>query len=78
MSIHLSSGFFQVFQPKWILYHELVMTTKKYMQQVIEIKWEWLMDIAPHYFKLKDVEDFGTHEMPQGLGKASLDLTKRC
>jgi hypothetical protein len=25
--------------------------------QVIEIKPDWLVEIAPHYYKLKDVED---------------------
>eukprot|EP00850_Spirogloea_muscicola_P002702 SM000010S04340 [mRNA] locus=s10:987946:997012:- [translate_table: standard] len=54
--IHPSSGLAQVL-PRWVVYHELVYTTKEYMRQVIEIKPEWLVEIAPHYYKLKDVED---------------------
>ncbi|XP_024374932.1 pre-mRNA-splicing factor ATP-dependent RNA helicase DEAH1 [Physcomitrium patens] len=72
VSIHPSSGLSQVL-PRWVVYHELVMTTKEYMRQVIEIKPDWLVEIAPHYYKLKDVEDSGAHKMPKGKGRASLD-----
>jgi pre-mRNA-splicing factor ATP-dependent RNA helicase DHX16 len=41
--------------------------------QVIEIKPDWLVEIAPHYYKLKDVEDAGAHKMPKGKGKATID-----
>ena len=39
------------------MYHELVLTTKEYMRQVSELKPEWLIEIAPHFYQLKDVED---------------------
>uniref|UniRef100_A0A2N9HIK7 RNA helicase n=1 Tax=Fagus sylvatica TaxID=28930 RepID=A0A2N9HIK7_FAGSY len=55
--IHPSSGLAQVL-PRWVVYHELVLTTKEYMRQVIELKPEWLVEIAPHYYQLKDVEDW--------------------
>ena len=32
------------------MYHELVFTSKEYMRQVVEIKPEWLVEIAPHYY----------------------------
>jgi pre-mRNA-splicing factor ATP-dependent RNA helicase DHX16 len=72
VSIHPSSGLSQVL-PRWVVYHELVLTTKEYMRQVIEIKPDWLVEIAPHYYKLKDVEDAGAHKMPKGKGKATID-----
>lgn len=53
--IHPSSGLVDEL-PKWIVYFELVFTTKEYMRQVIEIKPEWLAEIAPHYYKKKDLE----------------------
>ena len=37
--------------PKWVIYHELVYTTKEYMRSVIDINPEWLLEIAPHYYK---------------------------
>ncbi|XP_024180798.2 pre-mRNA-splicing factor ATP-dependent RNA helicase DEAH1-like [Rosa chinensis] len=54
-SIHPSSGLSQEF-PTWVLYHELVLTSKEYMRQVTELKPEWLLEIAPHYYQLKDVD----------------------
>lgn len=36
-------------KPEWLLYHELVFTTKEYMRTVTTIQPEWLIDIAPHY-----------------------------
>lgn len=42
MSIHPSSGLSEVL-PRWVVYHELVLTTKEYMRVVSEIKPEWLV-----------------------------------
>ncbi|XP_073049429.1 pre-mRNA-splicing factor ATP-dependent RNA helicase DEAH1-like isoform X1 [Primulina eburnea] len=70
VQIHPSSGLAQV-QPRWVIYHELVLTTKEYMRQVTELKPEWLVEIAPHYYQLKDVEDVGSKKMPRGEGLAS-------
>ncbi|XP_077211429.1 pre-mRNA-splicing factor ATP-dependent RNA helicase DEAH1-like isoform X2 [Tasmannia lanceolata] len=70
--IHPSSGLAQVL-PRWVIYHELVLTTKEYMRQITELKPEWLVEIAPHYYKLKDVEDPGSKKMPRGEGRATMD-----
>ncbi|KAF0900638.1 hypothetical protein E2562_033521 [Oryza meyeriana var. granulata] len=69
--IHPSSGLAQVL-PRWVIYHELVLTTKEYMRQVTELKPEWLVEIAPHYYQLKDVDDSGTKKLPKGQGRAAL------
>nr|CAB3480716.1 unnamed protein product [Digitaria exilis] len=66
--IHPSSGLaeasffivnflFTFIRPRWVVYHELVLTTKEFMRQVTELKPEWLVEIAPHYYQLKDVDD---------------------
>jgi len=41
--------------PKWLIYNELVFTTKEFMRELIEIKGEWLLEIAPHYYKSSDI-----------------------
>ncbi|ONK64758.1 uncharacterized protein A4U43_C07F29560 [Asparagus officinalis] len=69
--IHPSSGLAQVL-PRWVIYHELVLTTKEYMRQVIELKPEWLVEIAPHYYQLKDVEESGAKKMPRGEGRSAV------
>jgi len=50
VQIHPSSALFQQL-PRWVIYHELVFTTKEFMRQVVEITPEWLVEIAPHYYK---------------------------
>ncbi|GJN12821.1 hypothetical protein PR202_ga31135 [Eleusine coracana subsp. coracana] len=39
---------------------------------VTELKPEWLVEIAPHYYQLKDVDDSGTKKLPKGKGRAAL------
>ncbi|CCJ29373.1 unnamed protein product [Pneumocystis jirovecii] len=55
--IHPSSVLFGI-NPKWILYYELVLTSKEYCRQVMEIKPEWLIEVSPHYYKSKDIQEF--------------------
>ena len=69
MHIHPSSSLHQS-QPRWVVYHELVFTTKEFMRQIVEIKPEWLCEIAPHYYKKTDVEDDAGKKLPKGVGKA--------
>jgi pre-mRNA-splicing factor ATP-dependent RNA helicase DHX16 len=69
--IHPNSGLSQVL-PRWVVYHELVLTSKEYMRQVTELKPEWLIELAPHYYQLKDVEDAASKKMPKGAGKAAM------
>ena len=51
--IHPSSALFQR-QPDWVIYHELVLTTKEYMREVCAIDPKWLVELAPRFFKLSD------------------------
>jgi len=57
--------------PRWVIYNELVFTTKEFMRQVIEIKPEWLTEVAPHYFKKEDIQDEATKKMPKRIGKST-------
>ncbi|XP_060202211.1 pre-mRNA-splicing factor ATP-dependent RNA helicase DEAH1-like isoform X1 [Lycium barbarum] len=70
VNIHPSSGLVQSL-PRWVVYHELVLTSKEYMRQVTELKPEWLVEIAPHYYQLKDIEDSSSKKMPRGIGRVS-------
>lgn len=50
-------------RPRWVLYHELAFTSKEYMRQVAPIKPEWLVEIAPHYYETKELEE--SRKMPK-------------
>ncbi|GJE91798.1 pre-mRNA-splicing factor ATP-dependent RNA helicase-like protein [Phanerochaete sordida] len=70
--IHPSSSLFQQTPPpKAVLYYELVQTSKSYLRQIMEIKPQWLLEVAPHYFKPADLEQLakGDRKMPKALGK---------
>lgn len=51
--IHPSSALFNR-QPEWVVYHELVQTTKEYMREVTTIDPKWLVEFAPSFFKFSD------------------------
>lgn len=67
--IHPNSSLFEE-QPRWLIYHELVFTTKEFMRQVIEIENQWLLEVAPHYYKAKELEDGSSRKMPKTVGKS--------
>jgi pre-mRNA-splicing factor ATP-dependent RNA helicase DHX16 len=58
--------------PPWVVYHELVETSKKYIRQVTELKPKWLVEIAPHYYQRKDIDAHDTKKMAKGKGRAAL------
>ncbi|KAH3766444.1 ATP-dependent RNA helicase [Pelomyxa schiedti] len=41
-------------KPTWVLYNEFVLTSKNYIRTVTDVRGEWLFEIAPHYFELKN------------------------
>ncbi|CAH8560442.1 unnamed protein product [Dicrocoelium dendriticum] len=59
--------------PKWVIYHELVFTTKEFMRQVIEIEPKWLLEVAPHYYKEKEIE-ITSSTVSRNKGKARAEL----
>jgi pre-mRNA-splicing factor ATP-dependent RNA helicase DHX16 len=69
VQIHPSSSLFQQL-PRWMIYHELVFTTKEFMRQVIEIKPEWLIEVAGHYYSAAMIQD-SQKKMPKQTGRAA-------
>ena len=68
--LHPSSTLFEV-NPKWIIFYELVLTSREYMRGNLPIQPEWLAEAAPHYHKKKDLDVLGTdRKMPKGQGAA--------
>jgi pre-mRNA-splicing factor ATP-dependent RNA helicase DHX15/PRP43 len=39
-------------RPEWVVYNEFVLTGKNYIRTVTDIRPEWLLDQAPHYYDL--------------------------
>eukprot|EP00727_Mastigamoeba_balamuthi_P000424 m51a1_g10379 putative probable pre-mrna-splicing factor atp-dependent rna helicase-like (1156) ;mRNA; f:25269-30444 len=51
--IHPASALFHK-NPEWVIYHELVLTTKEYMREVLAVDPRWLIELAPNYFVAAD------------------------
>jgi ATP-dependent RNA helicase DHX8/PRP22 len=51
--IHPSSSLFGK-NPEWVVYHELVLTTKEYMRECTLIEPRWLMELAPKFYRVHD------------------------
>ena len=53
VSIHPSSSLFHR-QPEWVVFHEVVQTTKEYMREVTAVDAKWLVEFAPAFYKHSD------------------------
>lgn len=75
--IHPSSTVLET-KPKWLIFHELVLTSKEYMRNCMEVTPEILLASAEHYYKKKDLEALGgwdSKKMPKGQGAAATATT---
>ncbi|XP_073299865.1 probable pre-mRNA-splicing factor ATP-dependent RNA helicase DEAH2 isoform X1 [Primulina huaijiensis] len=39
-------------KPEWVIYDEYVLTSRNFIRTVTDVRGEWLIDIAPHYYDL--------------------------
>uniref|UniRef100_A0AC35TR15 RNA helicase n=1 Tax=Rhabditophanes sp. KR3021 TaxID=114890 RepID=A0AC35TR15_9BILA len=51
--LHPASALYQQ-QSEWVVYHELMMTTKEYMREITAIEPKWLVEFAPSFFRISD------------------------
>ncbi|XP_065184258.1 pre-mRNA-splicing factor ATP-dependent RNA helicase PRP16-like [Sycon ciliatum] len=53
--LHPTSALYGMgFTPDYIVYHELIMTSKEYMQCVTAVDGEWLAELGPMFFSIKE------------------------
>lgn len=53
--LHPTSALFGMgYNPDYIVYHELVMTSKEYMQCVTAVDGQWLAELGPMFYTIKD------------------------
>jgi len=58
-------------KPEWCLYNEFVLTSKNYIRTVTDIRGEWLIEIAPHYY---DLRNFPNCEAKRKLERIQIQL----
>uniref|UniRef100_A0A667ZVH0 ATP-dependent RNA helicase DHX8 n=1 Tax=Myripristis murdjan TaxID=586833 RepID=A0A667ZVH0_9TELE len=64
--LHPSSTLFNR-QPEWLVYHELVLTTKEYMREVTTIDPRWLVEFAPAFYRVSDPTRLSRQKKQQKL-----------
>jgi pre-mRNA-splicing factor ATP-dependent RNA helicase DHX16 len=64
VTIHPHSCLFKQ-TPKFVIFHETVLTTKEFMRNIIEVKPEWLQEVAPDFYKNEDLGIGVTKGMPK-------------
>ncbi|KAI1725162.1 helicase associated domain (HA2) domain-containing protein [Ditylenchus destructor] len=75
VQVHPNSSLFED-RPRWLVYYELVFTSKEFMREVIEIDSRWIAELAPHYFKANELENQMTKKLPKQSGKAKYELER--
>jgi pre-mRNA-splicing factor ATP-dependent RNA helicase DHX38/PRP16 len=54
-NLHPSSALFGLgYTPDYVTYHELILTTKEYMSCVTAVEGEWLAEMGPMFFTVKE------------------------
>jgi pre-mRNA-splicing factor ATP-dependent RNA helicase DHX38/PRP16 len=54
-ALHPSSALFGLgYTPDYVCYHELISTTKEYMSCVTAVEGEWLAELGPMFFSIKE------------------------
>ncbi|XP_040837404.1 probable ATP-dependent RNA helicase DHX35 isoform X1 [Ochotona curzoniae] len=51
LHIHPASVLYAEKPPRWVLYNEVVQTSKYYMRDVTAIESAWLLELAPHFYQ---------------------------
>ncbi|CAM9977988.1 unnamed protein product [Chrysoparadoxa australica] len=54
-NLHPSSALFGLgYTPDFVCYHELIYTSKEYMTTVTAVEGEWLAELGPMFFSVKE------------------------
>jgi len=64
--IHPASALYQR-NPEWIVYHELVLTSKEYLRECSTIEPHWLPELAPNLFQRADPTKLSKRKMRERI-----------
>jgi len=74
--LHPSSAIYGLgYTPDYVVYHELVMTTKSYMQVVTAVDPLWLAELGPMFFSVK--ESYGNRTSKSQIERAGKEVMEK-
>lgn len=53
LHIHPTSVLYGEKEPQWVVYNEIIQTSKYFMRDVTAIESSWLIELAPHFYQQK-------------------------
>ncbi|KAI8997108.1 P-loop containing nucleoside triphosphate hydrolase protein [Pilobolus umbonatus] len=59
-------------KPEWVLYNEFVLTTRNYIRTCVEVKAEWLLEVAPSYYDLSNFPNCHGKRQLQAIAQKKL------
>ncbi|XP_073302624.1 pre-mRNA-splicing factor ATP-dependent RNA helicase DEAH7-like [Primulina huaijiensis] len=73
--LHPSSAIYGLgYTPDYVVYHELILTTKEYMQCATAVEPQWLAELGPMFFSVKDSDtSMIEHKKRQKEEKTSME-----
>ncbi|KAJ0038925.1 hypothetical protein Pint_23699 [Pistacia integerrima] len=73
--LHPSSAIYGLgYTPEYLVYHELILTTKEYMQCATAVEPYWLAELGPMFFTVKDSDtSMLEHKKKQKEGKTAME-----
>ncbi|XP_074378490.1 pre-mRNA-splicing factor ATP-dependent RNA helicase DEAH7-like [Apium graveolens] len=73
--LHPSSALYGLgYTPDYVVYHELILTTKEYMQCATSVEPQWLAELGPMFFSVKDSNtSMLEHKKRQVQDKANME-----
>ena len=74
--LHPSSAIYGLgYTPDYVVYHDLVMTTKSYMQEVTAVDPLWLAELGPMFFSVK--ESYGNRANKTQIEKEGKEVMEK-
>eukprot|EP00245_Coleochaete_scutata_P012959 TRINITY_DN5135_c0_g1_i2.p1 TRINITY_DN5135_c0_g1~~TRINITY_DN5135_c0_g1_i2.p1 ORF type:complete len:714 (-),score=149.27 TRINITY_DN5135_c0_g1_i2:252-2393(-) len=52
--VHLHPSTCLDHKPEWVMYQEFVLTSRNFIRTATDVRGEWLLDVAEHYYDLKN------------------------
>uniref|UniRef100_A0A8C3SIU4 Probable ATP-dependent RNA helicase DHX35 n=1 Tax=Chelydra serpentina TaxID=8475 RepID=A0A8C3SIU4_CHESE len=63
LHIHPTSVLYAEKPPRWVVYNEVIQTSRYYMRDVTAIESTWLLELAPHFYQEGTVRTRHRHQM---------------
>ena len=54
LHIHPNSVLYTLKQPQWVVFYQILHTSKTFMRHVTVIDKQWLINLAPHFYQISD------------------------